>query len=54
MASYTAVAFQAYFSVVFLQKKAKRSYEKYMMGIVVIMPVQSPWLQRLFDMGSTG
>ena len=54
MASYTAAAFQAYFSVVFLLKKAKRSYEKFMKGIAVIMPVQSHWLLKLFVMGSTG
>ena len=54
MASYTAAAFQAYSSIVFLLKKAKRSYGKFMKGIVVIMPVQSPWLQKLFVMGFTG
>ena len=54
MASYTTAVFQVYFSVVFLLKKAKRSYGKFMKGIAFIMPVQSPWLQKLFDMGSIG
>ena len=34
---------QVYFSVLFLLRKAKRSYGKFMKGIVVTMPVQSPW-----------
>ena len=50
MASYTAAAFQAYSSVVFLLKKARRFYGKFTKGIVVTMPVQSPWLLKLFAM----
>ena len=54
MVSYATVAFQAYSSVMFLLKKAKRFYRKFMKGIVVTMPVQSPWLLKLFVMGSIG
>ena len=54
MASYTIAVFQAYSSVVSLLRKAKRFYEKFMKGIVVIMPVQSPWLLKLFVMDFIG
>ena len=54
MASYTVAVFQAYSNVVYLLKKDKRFYVKSMKGIVVTMPVQSPWWLKLFVMGSTG
>ena len=54
MASYTGEVFQAYSNVAFLLKKDERFYGKSMKGIVVTMPVQSPWWLKLFVMGSIG
>ena len=46
--------FQAYSSGVLLLKKAKRFYMRSMKGIVVTMPVQSPWWLKLFVMDFIG
>ena len=53
-AGYTIAVSLVCSSIVFLLKKVVRFYERSMKETMVIMPVQNPWLLKLFVMVSTG
>ena len=50
MESYTTAVLLGCFNNASLLKKVVRSFMRFMKGIVVIMPVQSPWWPKLFVM----
>ena len=54
MASYTIAVSLGRFSVVFLLRRAKRFFMRFMKEILAITPVKSPLWPKLFVMDSIG